>query len=257
MFATICNFFLEMCRSWESILPLIKMDDKFTREKVLCIVLKNRFVNTTAGILLLLIVSSIDLMQGHRFSFSLFYLAPISLIAWYQGRIAGIVFAVLSAMIWFLIDLYARGFHLAIWLMGWNAILRFGFFLITTWLLSALREAYSREQNLARKDFLTQIWNRFAFYELAEIEVARARRYQHPLSLAYIDLDNFKKVNDRFGHSTGDELLKRVVDLITSYIRKTDLFSRLGGDEFALLLPQTPGNTAITLLERIQKRSAR
>lgn len=209
--------------------------------------------NITSSIFLLLLVTVIDFLQGHRLSLSLFYLAPISLITWYHGRLPGVIFSFLSATFWFYIEYYARPYDPDLWIMIWNSVLRLGFFLITTWLLFALRSAFEREKQLARRDHLTMAWNRYAFYEMSEIEVFRARRYKHPLSLAYIDLDNFKEVNDRFDHATGDSLLKQVVKRIHSHIRKTDILCRLGGDEFALLLPETTGETALILMNRIKK----
>ncbi len=68
-------------------------------------------------------------------------------------------------------------------------------------------------------------------------EVERSRRYARQFTIAYFDLDNFKAVNDQFGHAAGDELLKAVVDIIRAHVRATDVIARLGGDEFALLLP--------------------
>jgi hypothetical protein len=168
---------------------------------------------------------------------------PISLITWYEGKWAGIIFSILSSIFWFSIDYYARPPDPNVWIMLWDALLRFGFFLVTTGLLSELNASLKRERRLARRDHLTQAWNRFAFTEMAEIELARAHRYGHPISLSYIDLDNFKLVNDHHGHAVGDMLLKEIVEKITALIRKTDILGRIGGDEFALLLPETPGET--------------
>ena len=89
------------------------------------------------------------------------------------------------------------------------------------------------------------------FYELAQIEISRAQRYRRPFTLAYIDLDNFKAVNDRLGHSTGDRVLRAVTDGISRQIRPADTLARLGGDEFALLLPETDGEAAKTVINRI------
>jgi diguanylate cyclase (GGDEF)-like protein len=85
-----------------------------------------------------------------------------------------------------------------------------------------------------------------------QAEINRSRRYKHSLTLAYIDLDNFKQVNDRFGHSTGDLLLKLIVEIASQNIRNTDLFGRMGGDEFVLLLPETNYQAARIVLTRVQ-----
>lgn len=89
---------------------------------------------------------------------------------------------------------------------------------------------------MAREDFLTGVLNSRAFYEMAQVEMARAARQDSPLSLAYIDLDDFKEVNDTLGHSTGDRVLQAVAATIMEDIRLTDAVARLGGDEFAILL---------------------
>jgi diguanylate cyclase (GGDEF)-like protein len=86
-----------------------------------------------------------------------------------------------------------------------------------------------------------------------QAEINRSRRYKHSLTLAYIDLDNFKQVNDRFGHSTGDLLLKLIVEIASQNIRNTDLFGRMGGDEFVLLLPETNYQAARIVLTRVQQ----
>jgi len=106
----------------------------------------------------------------------------------------------------------------------------------------ALRQAQElaleMEKSLSRSDALTGLANRRAFYETTEIERKRAARYSRPLSLAYIDLDNFKQVNDRNGHEAGDRVLELVASVLHKNVRAESVVARLGGDEFALLLPE-------------------
>jgi len=123
----------------------------------------------------------------------------------------------------------------------------------------ALREAHAqvnqvleREKELARTDVLTGLANRRAFYEALQAERARAARYRRPITLACVDLDNFKKVNDTLGHAVGDELLARVADVLRKTLRLSDTVGRLGGDEFALLLPETDAPSAEALLEKLR-----
>jgi diguanylate cyclase (GGDEF)-like protein/PAS domain S-box-containing protein len=115
-----------------------------------------------------------------------------------------------------------------------------------------LRVALENEKNLARLDFLTQIPNRRAFSEILQAEAARSRRYKRPLTLAYIDLDNFKQINDQLGHEIGDELLRLIAQTIQGNVRATDTISRLGGDEFALLLPETGGGEACAVIAKLR-----
>ena len=88
--------------------------------------------------------------------------------------------------------------------------------------------------------------------DLVQSEIDRLQRYQHPLTLAYIDLDNFKTVNDQLGHVTGDQVLRAVVSSVKKNIRRTDIVARLGGDEFALLLPETNQESARVVLSKVQ-----
>jgi diguanylate cyclase (GGDEF)-like protein len=116
-----------------------------------------------------------------------------------------------------------------------------------------LQNTLKQEKEFSRIDFLTGVQNRRYFIELVNMEINRARRYEHPLTLVCLDLDNFKTVNDCFGHSTGDILLRLVATTIRENIRVTDTVARLGGDEFAILLPETGRNTAEAIMQRIQK----
>ena len=96
-----------------------------------------------------------------------------------------------------------------------------------------------RDARSSGTDDLTNLPNRRAFTEAAAAELVRARRSGRPLAVALVDIDDFKEVNDTFGHSTGDRVLHGVADLLREHFREIDLPSRLGGDEFAVLLPET------------------
>jgi two-component system cell cycle response regulator len=129
--------------------------------------------------------------------------------------------------------------------------------LLTWWLLRAeanRRRGYEKLlHNLATTDSLTGIFNRREFLRLAEGEVSRSRRYDNPISLIMLDVDHFKRINDRFGHATGDEVLVRLAATVNSRLRKIDVFGRMGGEEFAILLPMTSEKPALEVAERIRK----
>jgi diguanylate cyclase (GGDEF)-like protein len=107
-------------------------------------------------------------------------------------------------------------------------------------------------QSQALTDSLTTLFNRRAFDLALEREVSRAKRYGYPLSLAILDIDDFKIYNDTYGHPAGDEQLKRLASLLLSNVRESDLVARYGGEEFAIICPQCEKQDAVTMLERIR-----
>jgi diguanylate cyclase (GGDEF)-like protein len=107
-------------------------------------------------------------------------------------------------------------------------------------------------RRLAIKDPLTDVYNRGYFERQLQMEIARSNRSGHPVSLIYLDLDDFKQVNDRFGHNIGDNLLKQIARLFASNIRSTDILARIGGEEFAVILPETSKSGALTLAEKLR-----
>ncbi len=116
--------------------------------------------------------------------------------------------------------------------------------------------AIERERQLARTDALTGLNNRRHFVDLAEHELVSARRYHRPISLCLFDIDHFKQVNDRWGHSLGDEILKHVADIARAHLREADVLGRYGGEEFAVLLPDNGAQPARVVAERIRQTIA-
>jgi diguanylate cyclase (GGDEF)-like protein len=119
-----------------------------------------------------------------------------------------------------------------------------------------LQAAPESEKSISRIDFLTGIPNRRTFFQKLNTEVKRARRYQRPLNVAYIDVDNFKQVNDGLGHAVGDELLKTIGKSLEETLRETETAAQLGGDEFAILLPETDGENASVVMNKVQEHLA-
>jgi diguanylate cyclase (GGDEF)-like protein len=200
---------------------------------------RSRFFWVITTLVMVVLLGGLDYLTGYELSFSLFYLAPISLAAWFVGRRFSLLISVASALSWLVADVATGHVYSSPMYFLWNTAIRLGFFIIVSVLLAELRTAFRVEQELARVDNLTGALNSRYFYQLTSMEVDRSNRYKHPLTLAYFDLDNFKGVNDRFGHNAGDQLLQALVRFLRAHIRRTDIIGRMGGDEFVLLLPET------------------
>lgn len=186
-------------------------------------------------------------------SFSLFYLLPITIVGWVVGRTAGIFFSLLAVVIWLSANTLAGAAFVPEWVPIWNTVARLLFFMAVVTLVAELKGALVRERRLARTDPVTGIRNSRAFVEAAELEISRARRHGRPFTLAYLDLDNFKEVNDVHGHEAGDHLLRVVGQTLEKSTRETDLVARLGGDEFVMLFPESGVEVARPMVERVHR----
>ncbi len=206
------------------------------------------------GLALVAGLGLVDHFTGPEIAFAFFYLIPVSLVAWNTSRALGVAISVASALVWLVADTTSGGTY-SHWLIPyWNTTTRLGFFLVVTFLLCALREALRREQEMARTDHLTGALNARAFEEESKNEISRSARYGRPFSVAYLDVDNFKQVNDRLGHRTGDEVLRAVASTVRAHLRRSDRVARLGGDEFAILLPESGQASARGTIEKVLAR---
>jgi diguanylate cyclase (GGDEF)-like protein len=126
--------------------------------------------------------------------------------------------------------------------------------LITECVVAYFDRATSELSHQARHDALTQLLNHAAFTRELELELERAKRYGSGLTLVYFDFDDFKEINDTFGHPAGDEALRRIARLLRGELRQSDLAGRMGGDEFAALLVESVGGTGENFLARLRAR---
>jgi diguanylate cyclase (GGDEF)-like protein len=205
-----------------------------------------------AGLSLTALISLIDYGCGPALSFAIFYLLPIAMGAWWGGFTHGTLLSLAAVATWHQIDAL-HGSSALFAVQVWNGVVRFGMFVITASLLSRLRLVMLRERTLARTDLLTGSANGRTFYEAASNAVERSLRSTHPMTLAYLDLDHFKQLNDQLGHSAGDAALRHLAQVVQHNIRAGDMLARLGGDEFALLLPDTGGPEAQLFLDRLHQ----
>jgi diguanylate cyclase (GGDEF)-like protein len=120
---------------------------------------------------------------------------------------------------------------------------------------SRIRRARVMRSQMIR-DGLTGLFNHSITKEYLRREVSRARRYDSALTIALLDLDHFKQVNDSYGHTAGDQVLKSLARMLTQRLRRSDIIGRYGGEEFAVIMPETPGTAAINVLDDIRERFA-
>lgn len=211
---------------------------------------QDKHVLVAIGIVLLLGMTVGDFVTGPEFASSIFYLIPVSFFAWFIGKRGGLITAVLSAAATLAVHAafpYARRSTI----IYWNAAAWLGVYVFFVLIIAELRSLYQREWQFSRTDALTKIANRRAFFEALEAEKERATRYEFPLTLAYLDVDHFKRINDRFGHAAGDKLLATVAKTMQENVRQPDVIARLGGDEFAVLLPETAADAAAAVLRKL------
>jgi diguanylate cyclase (GGDEF)-like protein len=202
---------------------------------------------------LVFLLGAIDYLTGFELNFSLFYLLPVAIISWGMGRRAGLLISALSVLIWSLSNLLAGEMYPSTFVVVWNTLTRLLVLIIMSLLLNALRRALDDERRLARTDPLTGVLNRRAFYELVNTRVLFARPEPLPCTMVYIDLDNFKEINDTFGHNTGDVVLTTIVHVISHQIGPQDALARLGGDEFVILLMETDSQALKETVGRLHR----
>lgn len=203
--------------------------------------------------LFMLLLGLCDYFTGYDISFAVFYLVPVSFLAWYTSFRAATLSSVISSLTWTAANYLAGEKYDYLAIHIWNTGTRLIFFYVVAVLISHIKLSLETERVLSRSDYLTKILNRRAFYEAAALEMKRAHRYHRPLTVAYIDLDNFKAVNDDRGHDTGDALLGVVALAMQDTLRATDVVARVGGDEFVVLLPETDEKAAPVAIQKMQQ----
>ncbi|MDQ6857553.1 MAG: diguanylate cyclase [Chloroflexota bacterium] len=189
------------------------------------------------SVLAVLALGILDYLTGPDIAFSILYLLPIALAAWRAGRRAGLAIGALAGLAWAAADALTRTTpyrHLLV--PVWNSGARLATFVLVVWLVSELHERMRAQTRLARLDPLTGVTNWRTFVAAAEHAIGRARRDGGTITLAYVDVDDFKHVNDTRGHAGGDAVLHAIAERLQRNIRVGDILARVGGDEFVLLL---------------------
>ncbi|MDX1673837.1 MAG: diguanylate cyclase [Longimicrobiales bacterium] len=181
--------------------------------------------------------------------FGFLYLGPVAWVAWRWGWFAGVLWAVVAALLWLVAE--PAGTPVVV---VWNLAVQTAALLAAAFLVAGLRQERDAVRTLAGTDHQTGVHNPHAFRELVELERSRALRYDRPFTLAYMDVDGFRRINREWGHTAGDQALRMVATTIRENIRSMDSVARMGGDEFALLFPETGKGAAGVALHKIQSR---
>jgi diguanylate cyclase (GGDEF)-like protein len=210
------------------------------------------------GLALIAGIAWLDNATGPKLLLNVFYLLPVMLVAWVTASTAYGLIAVLATFVVGPLETYLDGLGIySLPVAAWNAGMRTAVFCIVLLLLAEVRRLVARLQEQSLTDELTGVANRRAFLDVAAREIERSRRYRHELSLAYLDIDDFKAANDRFGHAVGDRVLIALGGLARATARSVDTVARIGGDEFVILMPETDTLAALPLAERLRAACSR
>jgi diguanylate cyclase (GGDEF)-like protein len=203
------------------------------------------------GYMLIALLGAIDAQFKPEIVFAPLYLIPIAILSWFVGKWNGITASVLSTMMWLAANIYSGGPYEDTFTYYWNSIICLTTFLLISSLIAYLRVELEQNRNLYQLDTLTGIANSVGFHEAAQREIDRSKRLNRPFSLGYIDIDNFKFINDQMGRTVGDQVIREIAKDIQLNLRKSDLVARVGGDEFALLLSEAGQEASREAINRI------
>ncbi|HSE54036.1 MAG TPA: GGDEF domain-containing protein [Gemmatimonadales bacterium] len=205
-----------------------------------------------ASWLALALVAWADHLSGQDLQLEFFYLLPLAAVSWLCGRRDGLVTAGLATVLWTLVDVTGRPVRSQPGLIVWNAAVELLFFSGLAILVSFMARQADNLRSLAREDALTGVANRRAFFGALTNAVDLAGRREGAWTITYVDLDDFKQINDRLGHNTGDDVLRAVAGTLKAATRRVDVVARLGGDEFGVLMPDTDQAQAETAVRKLQ-----
>lgn len=219
--------------------------------------LKNRFSESNimqvalCG-LLLITVTTLDYVTGFEISFFIFYSFPIALASWYGSRYFGIMTAMICIICWVYADYFSGHTYSHPIIPYWNGMTRLFFFVFIAIAIRQMKEKYDLEVKNSTIDSMTKLLNSRGFFAQAYALHSLLKREKRHFAVAYIDLDNFKAVNDTMGHNEGDNVLIAVSNGLKNSLRKSDIICRLGGDEFVIFLPNTDEEQCYTALQKLK-----
>ncbi|HEV8511077.1 MAG TPA: GGDEF domain-containing protein [Gemmatimonadales bacterium] len=202
-------------------------------------------------VLLTLLVYWVNVLTPPHARFGILYIIPVLLVTWTEGLTWGLVFGIASIGLREVVALDQMPADTPVaWRIA-NGAAYVAVVAVAMAGLQTLRRSQAQLAQLVIQDQLTNVLNARAFADRLTQELDRNRRYPRPLALLYMDLDNFKVINDTHGHQTGDAVLRLVADAMRTSVRQADVVGRLGGDEFAVLMPETDAQVADAAAKRL------
>jgi len=204
------------------------------------------------SLLMIGILAYFDYLDGPEVHLSALYMIPVYFSTWFIGFRAGTLLSLISGLTLLIDPIFYPHFYSGMGVVLMNLVSLLVVNTTFTVALTLLKNKHNELHEQLRRDDLTGLQNMKAFYELAERERHRASRLEWPVTVCFLDLDNFKAVNDSRGHLAGSELLKSTADILKGGVRATDLVARFGGDEFVLLFPDTGKEAAEVLAEKLK-----
>lgn len=204
------------------------------------------------GLVTVTVLGIFDALSGPHVGFALFYALAVMGVTFHGGWVAGAIVAILAAGTGLSARLFYAGDEISVAAALWNLGNEVAVFVVLVIVIHQLRSLLDQLAAQSRTDLLTGALNTRGVLEAFERERSRSLRNVSPLTLAFVDLDNMKRVNDELGHAEGDEMLRTLAGSVLSSIRQFDVFGRVGGDEFALILPDTDEHEALKAIQRLR-----
>jgi len=213
-----------------------------------------KWLLTAACFVLIDLIARLHYVTGFAYEFNTLYTLPVLASAWWLGNITCVCTTVFCLAEWAYTDIRLDGGQAGLLPLVCNTATRAVTIGCVFVLMKRLRRALHQEWDNSRRDQLCGLWNRRYFHELGATVLTIAKRHALPVTIAFMDLDRFKEVNDTQGHAVGDALLRTVADAMRAHFRSEDVLARLGGDEFAAIMPGMTAQDAQTRLESLRDK---
>ena len=212
----------------------------------------HRVMVVSLGLATVAVLGLVDALASPYVGFAMFYALTIMGVTFHAGWVAGTIVAITAAGATLTSALLYAPEQVSAVAALWNLGNEVAVFVVLVLIVHQIRSMFDNLADQSSRDLLTGALNTRGVLEAFERERSRAQRNASPLSLAFIDLDNMKRVNDELGHAEGDEMLRILATSVLSAIRELDVFGRVGGDEFALILPDTDEQAALKAIQRLR-----